>query len=66
MLSALERMQNQLPPRLKTLLNLAISVCLLLFGVPLLWLGLSADPAAWGEVAMGGGILLLSIFNLFT
>lgn len=64
LLQAVERMGNQLPPRLKALLNLTISVALLLMAVPLLWLGLTGG--AWSDAAMGAGLLLLSVFNLFT
>lgn len=64
MLARLERLGNQLPPRLKAVLNLTISVALLLFAVPLLWLGLA--DAQWGNAAMGLGLVLLSVFNLFT
>lgn len=64
MMSTLERMQDQLPPRLKMLLNLAISVVLVLMAVPLVFVGLTT--MAWGEAAMGLGLLLLAVFNLFT
>lgn len=63
-LARLERMGNQLPPRLKILLNLTISFALLLFSVPLLWAGIS--ESAWSEASMGAGLLLLAVFNLFT
>lgn len=64
MLGPLERMGNKLPPRLKALLNLAISLVLVLLGVPLVWAG--AVLADWGEVSLGVGLLLLAVFNLFT
>ena len=64
MLSRLERMGNQLPPRLKALLNLAITVVLVLVAVPLLWAGVL--DASWGEVLLGIGLALLGVFNLFT
>lgn len=64
MLSTLERMQNQLPPRLKLLLNVAISLTLVLIAVPLVFVGVSTP--AWGDAAMGVGLLLLAVFNLFT
>lgn len=58
------RMSNQLPPKLKVVLNLAISAALLVFAVPSLWLGLVAG--AWEQAAFGAGLLLLGVFNLFT
>lgn len=64
MLAALERMGNQLPPRLKALLNLAITVALLLVAIPLLWSGVAAG--AWSDLSLGLGLALLGIFNLFT
>jgi hypothetical protein len=64
MLTWLERMGNQLPPRLKALLNLAITVVLVFLGIPLLWVGIVTPE--WGEVALGAGLVLLGIFNLFT
>lgn len=64
MLDALQRLSNQLPPRLKALLNLAISVVLVVLAVPLLWAGFVAP--AWEEIALGAGLLLLGVFNLFT
>ena len=64
MLSRLERMGNQLPPRLKAILNLAITACLVFLGVPLLWLGVS-EPS-WSEASLGAGLVLLGVFNLFT
>lgn len=60
----LERMGNQLPPRLKALLNLAITVVLVLAGIPLLWSALA--DASWSDGALGLGLVLLGIFNLFT
>lgn len=64
MLGRVERMGNQLPPRLKALLNLAISVVLVLLATPLLWSGLEARD--WSEASLGAGLLLLGVFNLFT
>lgn len=64
MLARLERMSNQLPPRLKVILNLAISFALILFGVPVLWAGIV--ESVWGDMMLGAGLLLLAIFNLFT
>ena len=64
MLSRLERMGNQLPPRLKAILNLAITIVLVFVGVPLLWVGIEAKD--WGEAALGFGLVLIAIFNLFT
>lgn len=64
MLAALERMGNQLPPRLKALLNLAITVALVLTGVPLLWAGIA--ESAWPDASLGLGLILLGVFNLFT
>lgn len=64
MFSALERMSNQLPPRLKALLNLAITVVLVLVAVPFLWTGFA--ERAWSDVSLGLGLALLGIFNLFT
>lgn len=64
MTSWLERMQNQLPPRLKAILNLAITITLVFLGLPLLWLGVSTP--AWEEALLGLGLLLLGVFNLFT
>lgn len=64
MLSNLERMGNQLPPRLKALLNLAITITLVFLGIPLVWVGVVAG--GWGEVSLGSGLILLGIFNLFT
>ena len=64
MLARLERMGNRLPPRLKALLNLAITVALVFLAVPLLWVG--ATEPSWSEASLGGGLLLLGIFNLFT
>lgn len=64
MLTALERLSNQLPPKLKAVLNLAISVTLVVFATPLLWTGLVDRDL--GSGAMGVGLLLLSVFNLFT
>jgi hypothetical protein len=64
MLDAMQRLSNQLPPRLKALLNLAISVVLVGLAVPLLWAGVAAS--SWSDAALGGGLLLLGVFNLFT
>lgn len=64
MLSAIERMGDRLPPRLKALLNLAITVALVFLAVPLLYVGVT-DPS-WSEASLGAGLLLLGIFNLFT
>ena len=64
MLAWLERMSNQLPPRLKALLNLAISAALLVLAIPFVWRGI--DGPLWSELSLGLGLLLLSVFNLFT
>lgn len=64
MLDRLERMGNQLPPRLKAILNLAITAALVLLSVPFLWRGI--DGPAWSELSLGAGLLLLGVFNLFT
>lgn len=64
MLGWVERMGDQLPPRLKALLNLAITVVLVLIGIPFLWSGL-AGPA-WSDLSLGTGLVLLGVFNLFT
>lgn len=64
MLAALLRLSNQFPPRLKALLNLAISVTLVLFATPLLWSGFAERNL--GSGAMGAGLALLAVFNLFT
>lgn len=64
MLAWLERMGNQLPPRLKAILNLAITLVLVFLGVPLLWVGLTGQE--WGEASLGAGLVLLGVFNLFT
>lgn len=64
MLEWLLRLGNQLPPRLKAILNLAITVTLLFIAIPMLWVGI-VEPA-WESLALGAGLLLLSIFNLFT
>lgn len=63
-LAMLERMGNQLPPRLKAILNLAISLTLVLFAIPLLWLGIA--DAQWADAVLGAGLALLAVFNLFT
>ncbi len=64
MLDAVEGLGNRLPPRLKAILNLAITATLVVIAVPLLWLGTTG--AAWSEGALGLGLLLLAVFNLFT
>lgn len=64
MLDAMERLSNQLPPRLKALLNLAISLVLFGLAVPLLWAGV--ETSSWANGALGAGLLLLGVFNLFT
>lgn len=64
MLAWLERMSNQLPPRLKALLNLAITVILVLLALPYLWSGVA--DRVWTDLALGLGLLLLGIFNVFT
>lgn len=58
------RLGNQLPPRLKALLNLAITATLLFIAIPLIWVGV-AEPA-WESMALGLGLFMLSVFNLFT
>jgi len=64
MLARLERMGSQLPPRLKALLNLAISATLLVLAIPFVWRGI--DGPAWNELSLGVGLVLLGVFNLFT
>lgn len=64
MFERLERMSNQLPPRLKAMLNLAITVTVVLIAIPFLWNG--ASERAWSDVSLGAGLLLLGVFNLFT
>lgn len=64
MLGLLERMSNQLPPRLKALLNLTISLALVLLSVPFLWSGV--DGRDWADLSLGLGLALLGVFNLFT
>ncbi|HEX2022369.1 MAG TPA: hypothetical protein VHH36_06620 [Candidatus Thermoplasmatota archaeon] len=70
MLARLEQMSNQLPPRLKALLNLAITVVLLLLSIPFLWGGLDVfsggGSRAWTDASLGLGLFLLGVFNLFT
>lgn len=63
-LARIEAMGNQLPPRLKALLNLAITVTLAFIGLPLVALGVSGGD--WAQAALGLGLSLLAIFNLFT
>lgn len=64
MLALLERMSNQLPPRLKLLLNLSISGALALLSVPLLWTGVADRDLV--DLSFGLGLALMSVFNLFT
>jgi hypothetical protein len=64
MLARLERLSNQLPPRLKALLNLAITLVLVLLALPYMWSGFV--ERAWSDLALGIGLLLLGIFNVFT
>lgn len=64
MFAFLERMSNQLPPRLKLLLNLAISVVLVLVAVPFLWNG--GAERDWADLSLGAGLALMGVFNLFT
>lgn len=64
MLATLERMGNQLPPRLKAVLNLAITIVLVFLAIPLTWIGVTSSD--WGQAALGVGLLMLGIFNLFT
>ncbi|HWG91016.1 MAG TPA: hypothetical protein VNZ52_09245 [Candidatus Thermoplasmatota archaeon] len=64
MLDALARMSNQIPPRLKALLNLAISICLFFLAIPLLWT--ATLTGSWADWSLGAGVVLLGIFNLFT
>jgi hypothetical protein len=63
-LDAMQRLSNQLPPRLKALLNLAITVVLVALAVPLMWAGVASS--SWSDAALGVGLLLLGVFNLFT
>ena len=64
MLRWVEEMGDQLPPRLKALLNLAITLALVLVGIPFLWNGASAG--SWTDGSLGLGLILLGVFNLFT
>lgn len=64
MLRSIERMGDQLPPRLKAVLNLAITTTLVVLAIPLLWSGIAGS--AWSDVSLGAGLLLLGVFNLFT
>lgn len=64
MFEQLERMSNQLPPRLKAVLNLAITVVLVFLSTPYLWSGLM--EGVWSDLALGLGLLLIAIFNMFT
>ncbi len=64
MLGWLERMGDKLPPRLKAVLNLAITVALVLLSVPFLWRGVA--EGALDQLSLGAGLLLLGVFNLFT
>lgn len=64
MFAFLERMSNQLPPRLKLLLNLSISVVLVLVSVPFLWTGTTERD--WADLSLGAGLALMGVFNLFT
>jgi TRAP-type C4-dicarboxylate transport system permease small subunit len=64
MLDALQRLSNQLPPRLKSLLNLTITVVLVVLAGLFLWAGIASR--SWSDAALGGGLLLLGVFNLFT
>lgn len=63
MLAALEKLSNQLPPRLKTLLNLVITVALVSISIPFLW---SGSQGEWSDLSLGAGLALLGVFNLFT
>lgn len=63
-LDTLQGMSNQLPPRLKVALNLAISAVLFVMAVPMLWLGLASGSV--GDGMFGLGLLLMAVFNLFT
>lgn len=63
MLDALARISNQMPPRLKALLNLFITLALVAFCVPFLWRGFHG---AWSDLSLGLGLFLLGVFNLFT
>lgn len=64
MLEVLARLSNQLPPRLKALLNLVITLALVMLSVPFLWRGF--HEGVWSDGALGAGLLLLGVFNLFT
>jgi hypothetical protein len=64
MLDALGKLSNQLPPRLKALLNLTITLVLVAISIPLLWSGIATG--SWSDGSLGAGLLLLGIFNLFT
>lgn len=63
MLAFLERLSDRLPPRLKVLLNLTITLALVLLSVPFLWRGVRGE---WADLSLGAGLLLLGAFNLFT
>lgn len=64
MLTRIAEMGNQLPPRIKALLNLAITIILVLLSMPYLWLGLTTP--SFSDASLGLGLLLLGIFNMFT
>lgn len=64
MLSRIERLGDQLPPRLKALLNLVITMVLVLLAIPIVWNGVSESDLS--SVSLGVGLLLLGVFNLFT
>lgn len=64
MLSRIAEMGNQLPPRLKALLNLAITIVLVMLAMPYLWLGLV--ERSFSDLSLGLGLLLLGVFNMFT
>lgn len=63
-LARIEAMGNQLPPRLKAVLNLSITVVLAFVGLPLVALGVSGGD--WAQASLGLGLAMLAVFNLFT
>ena len=66
-LRRIEAMGNQLPPRLKAVLNLVVSLVLAGLGLPMLALGVTGpDAPDWGQLSLGLGLSLLAVFNLFT
>ena len=63
-LDRIAAMGDQLPPRLKALLNVAISAVLVVIAIPFLWTG--ATGPSFADASLGLGLALLGVFNLFT